>query len=204
MKNNGLIISLPWTTLFVFMAVIGLFHGSVYCQTDGTALLLDKTPSQGGSITPKTGLHRLEPDTEVTLTATPKPGYQFVHWLGDVSNPTTNQTTVYLDAPKIVIAVFERAEFDFAPVELMSESIPMGGLSTTAADYASQGYSGGGRKRPHKLRFPVEPEEEEEPEEEFPVPEEEPEFPVPEIPEPATIILLAMGSLFTLSTKRRN
>ncbi|MBN2455260.1 MAG: PEP-CTERM sorting domain-containing protein [Sedimentisphaerales bacterium] len=192
------------TVLYLFV-IIALFSGGhVYGQIDGTALMLQKTPAQGGSVTPEPGLHRFSQDSEITLTAIAKSGYQFVYWIGDVTTPTANQTTVYLDAPKIIIAVFERTEFEFvAAAELMSESSPIGGLSRSAGDYGNQGYSGGGAKRPHKFRFPTMPDEEEEPEEEFPVPEKEPDFPVPEVPEPATVLLLGLGTLFAITTNRQ-
>lgn len=165
-------------------------------QTDGIALLLQQTPEEGGKITPAVGVHHFEPGTEVTLTAVPEPGYQFVYWLGDVSDPAANSTIVYLGAPKIVIAVFERSKFDFVAFPERSQSAPGGGLFYSAGDYSRTVYAGGGAKRPHKPPRPPE---------EQPPPEEEPEdFPVPEIPEPATVVLLGLGSLFTFARRSAN
>jgi hypothetical protein len=123
------------------------------------------------------------------LTAVPKSGYRFVYWLGDVSDPTANSTIVYLDAPKIVIAVFERSEYDFLAAEERSQSRPVGGLSSSGADY-SRGGGGGGIGR-----IPSQREREEEP--------PEGDFPVPEpIPEPATGVLLVLGSFFVFVKHR--
>ncbi|MHC4207590.1 MAG: InlB B-repeat-containing protein, partial [Planctomycetota bacterium] len=73
-------------------------------------LLLEQTPVKGGEITPVAGVHYFKPDSEVILTAVPKAGYKFIHWLGDVSDPTSANTVVYLNEPKVIIAVFEQAK----------------------------------------------------------------------------------------------
>ena len=194
MKRNSSIF-IGWQGVILALAVIvsGL-PGPAYCQTDGTALLLQKTPLQGGKVSPSAGIHKFELNTELTLTAVPKPGYQFVYWLGDVSDPTANSTTVYLDAPKIVIAVFEQAEFELLIVEKRAKSTPAGGLFRSTADYSRGGYTGGGAKRPSRWSPPEEQPEEEEEEEDFPVPEP--------IPEPATALLLVLGSLFAVARRR--
>ena len=162
-----------------------------YCETDGTALLLQQAPPQGGTITPDVGVHHFDLNTDVTLTAVPRPGYQFVYWLGDVSDPTANRTVVCLDAPKIVIAIFERAEYEFLDVQEKAQSAPGGGLLAGAAGYGRQGFGGGGGRRPNGPRPPHQ-----EP------PPEPDDFPVP-IPEPATVCLLGLGGLILLRRRRR-
>ena len=163
-----------------------------YCETDGTALLLQQAPVQGGTITPDVGVHHFDLNTDVTLTAVPRPGYQFIYWLGDVSDPTANRTVVYLDAPKIVVAIFERAEYKFLDVQERAQSAPGGGLFAGAADYARQGFWGGGGRRPQSRPRPPDQEPQPEPD----------DFPVP-IPEPTTICLLGLGGLILLPRRRR-
>jgi len=191
-RNNSIFIAWQLVILALVVFLCG-FLEPAYCQSDDPVLLLQQTPPEAGKITPGVGVHHFESGTEVTLTAVPKPGYQFIYWLGDVSDPTANRTIVYLDAPKIVLAVFERSEFEFLVTEERSQSAPGGGLFASAPDYARQGYTGGGAKRPPKWRRPTPPEPEE--------PEEPEDFPVP-IPEPATILLLGFGSLALLRKRR--
>jgi hypothetical protein len=162
------------------------------CAADGTALLLQQTPPQGGTITPDTGIHQFKPKTKVVLTAVPKPGYQFVYWLGDVCDPTANKTMVYLDVPKIVIAVFERASYAFTVIPEGTKSPPLGGSIPSPADYSRQGYTGGGAKRISRPEPPQPPQP--------PVPKKSDDLPIPS-PEPATVMLLAFGGLLTLLRK---
>lgn len=187
--NNSILIG--WAA--VMFALAAALCGSlepVNCAADGTALLLQQTPPQGGTITPDVGVHHFELNAQVTLTAVPKPGYQFVYWLGDVSDPTANTTIVYLDAPKIVIAVFERASYAFAVMPEGTTSAPRGGSLPSAADYARQGYTGGGAKRISRPKPPKRPQPPPEP----PEPPEPNPLPVP-VPEPATGLLLVFGGL---------
>ncbi|MHC4748064.1 MAG: InlB B-repeat-containing protein [Planctomycetota bacterium] len=170
--------------------------GPGYCQTHGPALLLQQIPENAGTITPDTGIHYIEQDTSVTLTAVPRAGYQFVYWLGDVSEPTLNRTNAYLDAPKIIVAVFERAEYELEDVTGMTYSIPgslLGGLRPSAPDFSRQAFSGGGGARTSVRRSPSIPPE--------PEPLPPPEIPVP-IPEPVTVVLLGIGGLLAITGKR--
>ena len=186
-RNNSIFIGSQTVILTLAVVLFGLFEPA-YCETDGTALLLRQTPPQGGKITPSVGVHHFEPYAGVTLTAVPKPGYHFVYWLGDVSDPTANSTIVYLDTPKIVIAVFERVEYDFLAAEESPQGSPVGGMSSSGADYSRRG-GGGTVRRPS----PPSP----------PPKEEEKDFPVPEpIPEPATGVLLVLGSFFAFVKHR--
>lgn len=186
---------------FVSVAVLALFliglPKTAFCETGQPVLLLQQLPADGGTITPDTGIHHFELNSSVTLTAIPKPGYQFVYWLGDVSDPTLNRTTAYLNAPKIIVAIFERAEFELEGLLEIGSGIPGrfgGALRTGGGDYSRQGYSGGGSKRPSKISRPT------------PKPPEPPlpppEVPVP-IPEPATVVLLAVGSYLALAGRRK-
>jgi hypothetical protein len=95
------------------LIILGVLFTPAYCQTSGVILIIQQNPPQGGVITPGAGVHNFEINAEVTLTAIPKPGYQFIHWLGDVVDPTASTTVVYLNKPKIIIAVFEQTEYGF-------------------------------------------------------------------------------------------
>ncbi len=191
-RNNSIFIAWQLVILALVVFLCGLIEPA-YCQSDDSVLLLQQTPPEAGKITPGVGVHHFESGTEVALTAIPRPGYQFIYWLGDVSDSTANSTIVYLDVPKIVLAVFEQSEYEFLLAEEGPQSAGGGGgsgLFPSAADYARQGYTGGGAKRPPKRRGPTPPE-----------PEEPEDFPVP-IPEPATILLLGFGSLALLRKRR--
>jgi len=199
MKRNK-VVFMRWQTLMLALMLIskGLL-APAYSQTGDPALLLQQSPAQGGEITPSTGIHHYDLNSDVTLTALPKPGYQFIYWLGDVSDTTANSTTVYIDGPKIVIAVFEQIKHEFVVMETPAQSAPGGGMIPSAADYAQQGAGGGAPGRRTRPRTPTPPPQEPLPDV-LPVPKMQ-DFPVP-IPEPATSLLLVLGSLFTLARHR--
>lgn len=74
------------------------------------------SPEGSGSIEPDGG--KYEEGTEVTLTATPNPGYEFASWSGDASG-SENPTTITMDSDKSVTANFSleelTADFTYAP-----------------------------------------------------------------------------------------
>lgn len=158
-------------------------------QAKDMVLLLDQTPSKGGDITPVAGVHYFKPESEIVLTAVPKTGYKFTHWLGDVSDPTAASTVVYLNEPKVIIAVFEKAE---QSISGDGEGFLVGGgggggggLVPTALDLSRPGgFGGGGGAKPQKPVYYVKGKK-----------------PLPEVPEPATGLLMMLGGL--LAFKRR-
>jgi hypothetical protein len=182
-------------------------------QAVDVVLLLQQTPTKGGTIIPGPGVHRFALNSEVTLTAVPTPGYEFLFWLGQVNDPATSRTTARLDKPKIIIAVFERSQYDLprraggAPGRnrAVGGATARSGLLNTAVDFYQPSTSSGGGSRvgttqssrgrvivydpgvePPEPPAPLEP----------PGPPGPPEE--PPIPEPATGVLLLMGSLFAL------
>ncbi len=177
-----------WRRLISAIAIIaGGLLAPAYCQTSEVALLLQQTPAKGGAITPIAGVYHFELNSEVTLIAAPKPGYQFVYWLGDVSDPAATNTIVYLDKPKIIIAVFEQSEYGAMAGE---DGLPGGGggggsgLVTTVANYGQTGgMSGGGGGGTPKISKSVSSKGTE------------------VIPEPATGVLLVLGSLFVFARR---
>jgi len=185
------------------------FCGLAYCQSENTALLIQQTPAEGGQVNLGAGVHRFAPNTQITLAATPKPGYQFVYWMGDVSDTAASRTSVYLDTPKIIIAVFEKVKQDIAliqagPTGPAGGGQPRrgggggrGGLIASGVDYARGGFSGGGggvgelnQQVVYNWTLPSK--------EEPPEPEG---FPVP-VPEPATGMLLLFGGLYIFGRRR--
>ena len=160
-----------------------------YCQTQDIVLLLEQTPVKGGEIKPAAGVHHFKPGTEVMLTAVPKPGYKFIHWLGEVSDATASSTVVYLNKPKVIVAVFEQAEHG---VSADGDGLSAGGgggpgsLFPTALDFSRPGgfSGGGGNAKPEKYIYFVKEKK-----------------PTPEVPEPATGLLLVLGSLFALKQR---
>ena len=177
-----------WRGLISAIAIIVCWlFAPAYCQTSDVALLLQQTPSKGGAITPIAGVHHFELNSEITLTAEPKPGYQFLYWLGDVSDPAATKTVVYLDKPKIIIAIFGRTENGTLVVE---EGLSFGGggaggsgLVNTVANF---GYTGGmssgagGRAKSPTVVYVKN---------------------IEVIPEPATCVLLLLGSLFAFARR---
>lgn len=194
--------------LFWILALVLLLSASVDADEDRYALLIQSSPPDGGTVTPGTGVHKMQIGQTVTLAAKPKPGYRFMYWLGDVSATSGLDTTVSIDSPKLVVAVFSKDDFD---EELPGEtgifdgqpSFGGGGRyinpvgSPGAANPASGSYD-----RPsyffNRRRSP-EPEDDD-----IPVPDGD-DIPVPgdnEVPEPATMFLLALGGILALKRNK--
>jgi len=184
--------------LAVAIIAFGLI-GPAYCQTQDIVLLLEQTPVKGGEITPMAGVHHFKPGTEVMLTAVAKPGYKFIHWLGEVSDAAASSTIVYLNKPKVIIAVFEQAEHGGLA---NGEGLPIGGgggagggLFPTPLDLSRPGGfsgGGGGKAKPQKNYYIIKNTK----------PTPKPTKP-PEVPEPATGLLMVIGSLFAFKRRSR-
>ena len=180
--------------ILAIIVIAGGLLAPAYCQLSGVTLLLQQTPTQGGIITPDTGIYHYAPNSEVALTAIPKPGYRFVYWLGDVSEPTTSYTVVQLDEPKIVVAVFEPIDNEAL---VASENLPSsgsggyytgGGLSPSATDFGRPAATIMGGAGP-KLQGPV-------------LLSFQANDGMAEAPEPATGVLLVLGSMFVFARRR--
>jgi hypothetical protein len=168
------------------------FSAQAAVQGNGTALMLEASPAEGGSLNIATGVHTYDIDSDVALKATPKPGYQFVCWLGNVTNTTDSSTTVFLNSPKMVIAVFERNEFETPGAESGylgggggeggGGLVPSGGLSDSSLEEAEV-------KNPNPQTYSY--------------PHTSPEKPPVPTPEPATVTLFFAGFLM-LANRRKN
>ena len=193
--------------LAAFLVAAGPYHRA-YCQsqTDGYAMMIQASPVDGGRVTPDSGVHRFGSDETVTLKAVAQPGYRFVYWLGDVNNPATSETTIEINGPKIVVAMFQRSEFDL-PVEvrrLVSGSGSGGGTGVPNPIGMGGGIS------PARGAFPR-PEFPPLDRNDFPVPgdgDNDGSFPIPgpndqePIPEPATVVLMSLGALAIMRNRR--
>lgn len=178
------------------MLILADLAGSARCQGADFSLLIQQVPPEGGDVTPRPGVYHFKPDTEVVLTANPKPGYKFICWMGGVSNPAERSTATCINRPKIIIAVFERTEYG----TLFAQSGAGGGggggdsvgYAPTAENYMQLMASGPGKMSGKPIIFqPVDIEK---------LLPHEPDEPV--VPEPATAILLGLGGFFTFIRRR--
>ena len=197
----------PIVVKILFLAVCFLLAMVVPlpAQTDGYLLMVQQSPVDAGTVTPQAGIYRTSLNDTITLTAFPQTGYRFVCWLGDVTEPTANSTTILVDAPKIVIAVFEREEF---AVALNEEGLLVPGQGSTGLRASPSRVRPGVSISPgepkiydtedYSRRRPDDPDD-------FPVPDvgDDDEFPVPEVPEPATLLILSSGTLGLLFMRKR-
>ena len=181
----------------------------------GYTLLIQQSPADGGAVTPGTGVHKVGVGQTVTLSAVPRPGYQFLYWLGDVSASTTTDTSINVDSPKMVVAVFGPASFE--EDELLggggigmstSSRSAMGGLRSSP--YPITGSSGvSPASRGNQILNPVvmPPDGYDDFNGTAPVPGDENvgSIPVPgnpSLPEPATCLLLSLGGVFLLRQRK--
>ncbi len=174
-----------WRGMLILIVVLGCVLTPAYCKSSDISLFVQQTPDKGGATSPLSGIYHFALNSEVTLTATPSPGFKFVYWLGDVSNPEAVSTVVHLNKPKIVIAVFEQAEGGFSGGGLSGGG---GGLTFTGGNVGSSGgLSSTTGAEPQTQTVAYSPSSDTS----------------PEVPEPATGILLVLGSVFAFAKRRR-
>jgi hypothetical protein len=189
----------PWTNKIIALSslvyALALTAGPAFCSEEGVKLVLGQSPADGGIVTPGTGVHHFVTDATIAITANPQEGYRFSHWLGDVTDPASNTTKIHLNSSKAVMAVYEPIAGGSGEDSYMEKgyaagggSIGSGNLIPTRADFFLNGFSApGGSARSKGIR-PI---------------SKQATVPAP-VPEPATFILLGMGSIiFARSAKRR-
>jgi hypothetical protein len=189
----------------MFALVAAVFLPAACSRALEVPMLLQESPSGAGVVTPSPGVHRFAWNAEVTLTATPHPGYEFIYWLGDVLDPRANRTQAFLDKPKIIVAVFGPTQYQTLPASGGEGGAGGGGryvgggFLTAASDFVRprpirvQGGGAGIQSSASDGYSLV-----------FELPSEPGTGPEPPIPEPATALLLLVGSWFLhLGGKRR-
>ncbi len=111
-------------------AKITAFGGTVPACSSSSQYSLTANTDGSGSITfsPPGGVY--EAGTEVTLTATPSAGWQFVSWSGDLSS-SSNPAAITMDSDKTVTATFTPGSSQ-AVISLDREHLHFGAASTGA------------------------------------------------------------------------
>jgi hypothetical protein len=193
-----------WSFAIIAVLTGGFITASANAQVD-YVLMVQQTPAEGGVVTPEVGVHKVLANGGVKVTATPRPGYQFVYWLGDVSEPTSSSTVVAVNSPKIVVAVFQRNEYELpfeVPAAAESAGGGGGGLSpnrqyvggtgdvSPATGTLSSGYNYA-KYTPAQPTIPATTK-----------PASQDDLQIPQTPEPATMLLLGVGSLLALKKKK--
>ena len=182
--------TLRWQGVMASVLIITLIlFAPAYCQLSGVTLLIQQSPPQGGKIVPSAGVYDFELNAEVNLTAIPIPGYYFVHWLGDVTDPTATTTVAYLNKPMVIIAVFQQTDYG-----------TLFGGATASADITSAGFFGGGNVSTGGGGY-APPGGGESPQPPSEPPTDPPGPPPTPTPEPATGLLLALGGLALLKKR---
>lgn len=170
--------------LSTFVIALSFFCTPAFCESEKVTLLVQQSPDNGGAVTPASGAYKYDQDSEVTLTATPNEGYEFLYWLGDVSDKESTSTVVHLDKPKIVIAVFAKTKDNMETPNHGGGGGSGGGLASSPTYIgAGGGISGTGGGKPQKVYVSGNSKP-------------------PVVPEPATGLLLTIGSLLTFAKRR--
>ncbi len=112
MERSGRIFTGRKGVVVAVVIIMECLSAPAHCQTPDTALLIQHRPVQGGITTPPAGVHHFKMGSKVILTAVPETGYRFVFWMGDVLDPNASNTIVFLDEPKVIVAIFERTGKD--------------------------------------------------------------------------------------------
>lgn len=159
---------------------------------EGYALLIQQSPPDGGFVNPGSGIHRAPIGETVTLSAVPKEGYRFMYWLGDVANAAALDTTISVDSPKMVVAVFSRENHEepLAPVGIIEGVAGAGGGGRYFNPITGAGSVSPTGGVPEYPKYPPYNPPKEPKEDDFPV------------PEPTTLLLFGLGMAVSLRKQK--
>jgi hypothetical protein len=179
---------LTWIARLLVLVVFQLGGLTAWGQSSPVELVLEQNPPEGGLVTPGSGVHQYAPNTSITVTAVPQPGYRFAYWLGDVSDPGSSTTEIAMTDSKAVVAVFERVTPDMTGDDEEEEKRDWTGagggsgsygLASTPPDFFTTSWSiSSGTSTTTVLSSPI----------------------LIQTPEPTTILLLGLGA--TILTRR--
>jgi len=199
------------TQAFRYLAVCAILTITLACGSATAVdyvLMLQHTPSNGGTVSPEPGVHNISANGAVTVVARPKPGYQFVYWLGDVADSTSNSTVVSVNAPKIVVAVFQPSEYA-EPFKEPSPSNSVGGGGGGLIPNRQYVGGGGGVSPASGVQYGNQGSyivnqfsSDNQPPSSDDSRNDPPPVPNGDVPEPATMLLLGVGSILALCKKR--
>jgi len=193
--------------VLVFLAVSAGVRGA---DENSYTLLIQSSPPDGGVVSPGMGVLAMPVGQKIPLAATPNRGYRFAYWLGDVSSNGPADAIVSIDSPKLIVAVFVREEFEETLPGLSVIDGQMGGgggqryigtpMQSPGGVSPAYGSSGGG----YTYNFPNIPDDDDD----IPIPDDggDDDIPIPgdgEVPEPATIFLLGLGTVALVISRKR-
>jgi len=175
-----------YVAAMVWAVGLGRWPAPARGDTPAYDLFIEESPAKAGVVEPNSGTHCFCANSVVTLSAEPQPGYQFAFWLGDVSDPKAPTTTIHVNSPKVVVAVFRPTEKKRLPDESGGAGggggFGPGAVLPSAMDLGTPAYS-------LSLAGSVKP-------------DVGPRIvPVIITPEPTTLLILALG---TLALRRRH
>lgn len=93
--------------------------------------------SGNGSVSPSIGTHSYNEDTQVNVSASPSSGWAFDSWTGDVADPNSASTSVFMDDDKTITANF----IELPPGETFTLTIETTGEGSTSPSPGTREYA---------------------------------------------------------------
>ncbi|GEM_PF-2469250 len=129
--------------VLVILLLLGLMLGLTGCLDEiedlfPTNYTLTIEVEGQGTVDPPPGSHEKDEDSTVSLAAEPDPGWEFVEWIGDVSSPGQEETTVLMDGDKTVKVVFAEEDPDEVEYTLTIEIEGEGQVTPAPGEHSYQ------------------------------------------------------------------